>query len=208
MADILKDYIIPGVGYLIPVIFCLRSRSKSTSSSVIINKLWALFVGEKDYYNPVINEFAKHQHDVDKFNLSFNFSFKDISEIERFLEWIKNNSYQVYYFTNLGSLFFEDTTSTPVTFKIKIIKWYICAVAIALAIILFSASFLLIHSKFFGWIAWPTTGLEAYGPLAISLEFIVAGCFIIAEPIRNYKAYKTKKLVKPNHIKIVRTIHH
>ncbi|NIF21842.1 DUF6216 family protein [Candidatus Pantoea multigeneris] len=206
MSDIVKDYILPGIGSLATIgaiIFCLYLRSKSTSSSVIINKLWALFVGEKDYYNPVINEFAKHQHDVDKFNLSFDFSFKDTSEIERFLKWVKINSYQIYYFTKLGGLFFEDTTSTHVNFKIKIIKRYKCAIVLGLTIVFFSASFLLINSKIFGWITWPKTGLEAYGPLVVSFEFIVAGCFTLVESMRNYKAYKIKKLVKSNHIKIV-----
>lgn len=100
------------IGLALPigiVLFTLYFILKSNSAATIYNKLWSLLFGEKDFHNNTINNFAKAQHDIDKFNFIYGFRFQDFGQLERFIQWIEANDYQIYWFSNLGSFFDRKT---------------------------------------------------------------------------------------------------
>jgi len=125
MIEIIKENLAAIIGLFIPtavIAFSLYQRFNSNSSASIINKLWSLLVGEKDYYNAKINDFSKQQHDIDKFNLAYGFRFDSIQKIERFLEWTRKNNFQIHWFSGLGYRFNSSTFQLrPMKTKHKLI---------------------------------------------------------------------------------------
>lgn len=96
------------IGMMAPlaiIVLTLYFIAKSHSAATIYNKLWSLFYGEKEFHNPLINDFSKSQHDIDKFNFVYGFRFETIQQIEAFLDWIKKYDYQLYWFSHLGGYF-------------------------------------------------------------------------------------------------------
>jgi len=95
--------------------------AKSQSAASIYNKLWSLFYGEKEFYSSTINNFAKTQHDLDKFNFVYGFRFHTISQIELFLTWLEERNYQIHWFSHLGGLFNKETFDVHQTSTFK--RW-------------------------------------------------------------------------------------
>lgn len=78
---------------------------KSGSIYTILDKVWSLFVGQKEYNNKVISKFNKERHDIDKFNSIYNVDAINTNEIVKFTKWIADNNYDIRKISNVKSWF-------------------------------------------------------------------------------------------------------
>jgi len=80
---------------LIIITIWLYFYKKSGSSYSMTDKLWSIFVGQKDFYNKKLDMFHKERHDVDKFNSVYNLNAANVAELEKFTEWVKENGHDI-----------------------------------------------------------------------------------------------------------------
>lgn len=79
-------------------VFCLIGiwlffYKKSGSPYSMLDKLWSIFVGKKDFYNGSISRFHNERHDIDKFNSIYNLNAINTKQIENFIKWIDLGGY-------------------------------------------------------------------------------------------------------------------
>ncbi|MGR4049040.1 DUF6216 family protein [Kosakonia cowanii] len=95
------------------VIVMLYIIYRSGSMAIFANKIWGLFIGEKQYYNEKLAKIEQAEHDVAKFNFKTNLKFKTIEQIESFYSQLEKFNLDLKIFKGLRDSY------NPQTGKIK-----------------------------------------------------------------------------------------
>lgn len=95
------------------VIVMLYIIYRSGSMAIFANKIWGMFIGEKQYYNEKLAKIEQAEHDVAKFNFKTNLKFKTIEQIESFYSQLEKFNLDLKIFKGLRDSY------NPQTGKIK-----------------------------------------------------------------------------------------
>lgn len=78
--------ILPLISFLaFPILIVIVSFyvvRRSGNISLVMNKIWSFFIGEKKYYDETLDKIEQEEHDVARFNFKHNFKLKNKKHIE------------------------------------------------------------------------------------------------------------------------------
>lgn len=103
--EIVADFL-PALSFILLIIFAaIWFRLRAGTSYGLLNRLYAIVIGGKDFHDNSVTEFWNDRKDVERFNTLFNTRAKSLKEVNLFIKWVERNNLDLRKLANLNSLF-------------------------------------------------------------------------------------------------------
>ena len=106
---------------IVVVVVTLYIVYRSGSTSIIANKIWGIFIGEKNFFNEELALKEKVEHDVAKFNFKVNLKTRNLTQIEQFYKFLDIDNFKGLRDCYLPSLQKVKKTSKSEIFNIGLV---------------------------------------------------------------------------------------
>lgn len=83
------------------VVLTLYIVYRSGSMAIVANKIWGIFIGEKQYFNEKLAKIEQAEHDIAKFNFKTNLKFTTIKQIEDFYSQLEKFNLELKMYKGL-----------------------------------------------------------------------------------------------------------
>lgn len=162
---------------------------RSGSMEIFANKIWGIFIGEKQYFNEKLAKREQDEHDIAKFNFKTNLKIKSIKQIELLYDQLQKFDLDIKVFTGLRDRY------NPNTGKIKKVKGYemFNVILVSLLVGCFLLPFFL--AVFILRPFWTFDGGQLFDLLAYTFLIAVSTVISFSELLRRIKAIKMRKVV-------------
>ncbi|WP_409525843.1 DUF6216 family protein [Nitrincola sp. MINF-07-Sa-05] len=90
---------------LLTVFAVIWFRLRAGTSYGLINRLYAIVIGGKEFHDNSVTEFWNERKDVERFNALFNTRAKSLKEVNLFIKWINRNDLDLRRLAKLNDLF-------------------------------------------------------------------------------------------------------
>lgn len=90
---------------LLTVFTVIWFRLRAGTSYGLLNRLYAIVLGGKEFHDNAVTEFWNERKDIERFNALFNTRAKSLQEVNLFIKWIEKNDLDLRKLTKLNDLF-------------------------------------------------------------------------------------------------------
>ncbi len=90
---------------LLTVFTVIWFRLRAGTSYGLLNRLYAIVIGGKEFHDNAVTEFWNERKDIERFNALFNTRAKSLQEVNLFIKWIEKNDLDLRKLTKLNDLF-------------------------------------------------------------------------------------------------------
>lgn len=98
--------ILPGLlFFLLIVLAAIWFRLRAGTSYGLLNRLYAIVIGGKEFHDSNVAEYWNERKDVERFNALFNTRAKSVKDIQRFRLWIEKHDLDFRTFTSIQRWF-------------------------------------------------------------------------------------------------------
>jgi len=206
VADILP-WLSPGI---LIALSAFWFRLRAGTSYGLLNRLYAIAIGGKDFHDDSTADFWKERKDVERFNALFNTRAKSLKDIHQFKRWIEANDLDSRRFTSISSWFDFEKRKVKKLNGWRLIIPFVGAALFALAAIpaipIASAEAALI--KFKGeenwlWLSHTDASSYSYNPLRDkSNDWHITAALCASSGFDKEEVAKATNL-KPKHIELI-----
>lgn len=162
---------------------------RSGSTSIIANKIWGIFIGEKNFFDEKLALKEKVEHDVAKFNFKVNLKTKNLSQIEQFYKFLEKFDLDIDSFKGLRDCYLPSLQKVKKTSKSEMFN-------ISLVVILVGGFLLPI---FVGVFIFKDISTFDGGKLAnlFIYTFLISASTVLSfsQLLRKIKSINTRKLI-------------
>ncbi|KEA62492.1 hypothetical protein ADIMK_3383 [Marinobacterium lacunae] len=103
--EIVADFL-PGLSFILLIIFAaIWFRLRAGTSYGLLNRLYAIVIGGKEFHDSSIAEYWNERKDVERFNALFNTRAKSLKDIQHFRLWIEKHDLDSRTFTSIQRWF-------------------------------------------------------------------------------------------------------
>ncbi len=174
---------------IVVVVVTLYIVYRSGSTSIIANKIWGIFIGEKNFFNEELALKEKVEHDVAKFNFKVNLKTRNLTQIEQFYKFLEKFDLDIDNFKGLRDCYLPSLQKVKKTSKSEIFN-------IGLVVLLIGGFLLPI---FIGVFIFRDISTFDGGKLAnlFFYTFLISASTVLSfsQLLRKIKSIRTRKLI-------------